>query len=201
MTIRDCRVIAVEGAHGTGKSTLVHALVAHYKSNNIHAACLAELARESPFVEEAVIHEYKSFDITSELHLFASQIAREQLLARFHELLICDKTIANVLGYSRIFLKEEENSFNREVLSSIDSFCRVYVKQYDAVVYVSDIYDLTDTEDPFRPQDPKFQKQADKAIRQVCKDINLPLLEMPRGLSLDDKVGWITEHVSLDLGK
>lgn len=199
MSIRDCRVVAVEGAHGTGKSTLVHALVAHYKRNNIHAACLAELARESPFVEEAVIHEHNSFDIASELHLFASQIAREQVLARFHEVLICDKTIANVLGYCHIFLGEGDHSFNREMLSGMGSFCRVYVKQYDAVIYVSDIYDLTDTKDPFRPKDIEFQRQADKAIRQVCKDIDLPLLEMPRGLPLDEKVEWITKQVNLGL--
>lgn len=194
MSIRNCRIIAIEGSHGTGKSTLVHALTAHYKSSNIHAASLAELARESPFVEETVIHKYAEFDLSAELHLFASQIAREQLLARFHQLLICDKTIANVLGYSRIFLPNDSSAFQIEMLAHLQTFCRIYATQYDAVIFVSDVYDLLSTQDPFRPKDIEFQRQADESIKNVCREMNIPLMELPLGLSLAEKVAWVVEH-------
>lgn len=195
MSIRNCRVIAIEGAHGTGKSTLAYALTAYYKAHHVHAATLAELARESPFVEEAVIHGKENFDITAELHLFASQVAREMLLARYHEVLICDKTVANVLGYSRIFLRRNKIAFPSQMLKAVESFCRIYAKQYDAIVYASDFYELNATKDPFRPQDLAFQKQADESIRQVCKDINLTILELPLGLSLEEKVAWVTQRL------
>ena len=138
MAIRSCHVIAIEGAHGTGKSTLVHALVAEFKSHNIHAASLAETARTSAFVEEVVIHDHGAFDIAAELHLLSSQIAQEQLLARHHELLICDKTVANVLGYSSILLSRETDGFSSQMLKSMECFCRDYVEQYDAVFFLSD---------------------------------------------------------------
>ncbi len=35
--LRDCVVIAVEGTHASGKTTLAHALAAHYRERGIHA--------------------------------------------------------------------------------------------------------------------------------------------------------------------
>ena len=111
MTIMNCRLIAIEGAHCTGKSTLVHAITARYKSRNVHAASFTEVARASAFVEQVVIHGKGCFDITAELQLLAAQIAQEQLLARYHQLLICDRSVANVLGYSRILLSTNPDGF------------------------------------------------------------------------------------------
>ncbi len=54
--LRDCVVIAVEGTHASGKTTLAHALAAHYRERGIHAATVEEPARHSPFVEEIVVH-------------------------------------------------------------------------------------------------------------------------------------------------
>jgi thymidylate kinase len=194
MAIRQTRIIAVEGAHGTGKSTLVHALAAHYKSRDVHATALAEVARQSPFVEDVVIHGSGGFDISAELHLFGSQIAHEQSLARHHELVICDKTIANVLGYSLLLLQSAGEPFVRDMVAAMEVLCRIYAKQYDLVFYVSDLYELGRTNDPFRPREAGFQQQADEFIRRACRTIGLNLLEIPAGLSLVDKVAWVVER-------
>ena len=53
--LRDCVVIAVEGTHASGKTTLTHALAAHYREQGIHVATVEEPARHSPFVEEIVV--------------------------------------------------------------------------------------------------------------------------------------------------
>lgn len=196
MAIRGCRVIALEGSHGTGKSTLVHALVAHYKCRNIHATSLAETARLSPFVEEIVVHKVGEFDITAELHLFTSQIAQEQLLARHHEILVCDKTVANAIGYARLLLDKGDDSFSSKMLQQMEHLSRVYVQQYDAVIYVSDFYELTSTNDPFRPNDIEFQRRADESIKKVCNQIGLSFLELPKGLSTEQKIAWINSKTS-----
>ena len=63
MAIMNCTLIAIEGTHCTGKSTLVHAITAYYKSHNVHAASFTEVARASAFVEQVVIHGKGCFDI------------------------------------------------------------------------------------------------------------------------------------------
>ncbi|WP_433227551.1 hypothetical protein [Actinomadura formosensis] len=50
MPIRNCAVIAVEGPHASGKTTLVHALTSHYREQGIHVTATGEAARHSPFM-------------------------------------------------------------------------------------------------------------------------------------------------------
>ena len=103
--LRDCVVIAVEGTHASGKTTLTHALAAHYREQGIHVATVEEPARHSPFVEEIVVHGKGQFDLETEVDLFAAQLSAQLRAARQHTMIICDKTIANVLAYARIVLE------------------------------------------------------------------------------------------------
>ena len=103
--LRDCVVIAVEGTHASGKTTLTHALAAHYRETGIHVATVEEPARHSPFVEEIVVHGHGQFDLETEVDLFAAQLSAQLRAARQHTMIICDKTIANVLAYARIVLE------------------------------------------------------------------------------------------------
>jgi len=64
--IRDCTVIAVEGTHASGKTTLVHALVSYYRERGIHATCVDEPARSSPFMEDIVLRGQGTFDVIAE---------------------------------------------------------------------------------------------------------------------------------------
>lgn len=43
--MRKCAVLAVEGTHVSGKTTLTHALAAHYREQGIHVATVEELAQ------------------------------------------------------------------------------------------------------------------------------------------------------------
>jgi thymidylate kinase len=54
--LRDCVVLAIEGTHASGKTTLAHALTAYYREHGIHVAVVEEPARHSPFIEEIVVH-------------------------------------------------------------------------------------------------------------------------------------------------
>ncbi len=197
MAIRSCRVLGIEGAHGTGKSTLAQALAAHYKERHIHVGTLWECARTSPFVEEVVVHGKGEFDMSAELDLLGAQIVQEQRLARHHELLICDRTVTNILGYARLLLSASESSWEAEVLDAMETFCRAYVKQYDLVVFVSDFFDLSLTKDPFRPRDPAFQRAADQGIRNACRDLGLRTLDLQPGLAMQEKVRQVVAEIHL----
>jgi hypothetical protein len=155
---------------------------------------LAEVARQSPFVEDVVIHGREPFDISGELHLLGAQIALEQSLARHHELLICDKTVANILGYSLLLLQSSADAFAHDMIRAMEALCRAYVRQYDLVFYACDLYELDSTNDPFRPRDREFQRRADEFIRDACKRVGVAFVEIPLGLTLASKVNWVAQH-------
>lgn len=195
MPIEQCRIIGIEGSHGTGKSTLALAVAAECKRRHIHAACLTERARHSPFVEDAVIHKTGKITVHGELHLLASQIEHEHREARYHQVLVCDKTVANVLGYSRLLLDGASSNATGKLIRALQPFLAEYVKLYESVFFCNDLYDLTTTEDPFRPRDPLFQQEASGAIRQACADLALPLVDIPTGLSHDERVAFVIQRI------
>src|SRR5439155_11276189 len=73
VSVRGCVLVAVEGTHASGKTTLVHALTAHYRAQGVLVDCVPEPARTSPFIEDTVIHRTGGFDLTTEVDLFAAQ--------------------------------------------------------------------------------------------------------------------------------
>jgi thymidylate kinase len=101
MTIRDCRVAAIDGTHASGKTTLIHALTAHYRRQGVNVVAMGEPARASPFMEEIVIHGRGIFDLAAEVDVFAAHLRYQLRTARNHQLLIADKTIINVLAYAQ----------------------------------------------------------------------------------------------------
>src|SRR5207244_3376367 len=134
-------VVAVEGTHASGKSTLVHALTAHYRARGVLVDCTAEPARTSPFIEEIVIHGKGVFDLETEVDLFAAQLSATLRGARHHKLLICDKTIVNVLAYARLVLPVAAGGHVAAVLDAMAGFCRAWTpRTYDAVFYLPDRY-------------------------------------------------------------
>jgi thymidylate kinase len=108
--LRDCIVIAIEGTHASGKTTLTHALAAHYREQGIHVATVEEPARHSPFIEEIVVHGKGQFDLETEVDLFGAMLSAQLRAARQHTMIIADKTIANVMAYAWIVLQTPPGS-------------------------------------------------------------------------------------------
>jgi AAA domain len=140
MTVRDCIVVAVEGTHASGKTTLVHALTAHYGVRGVLVDCIGESARTSPFIEETVIHGKGVFDLATEIDLFAAQLLATLRAARHHPL-ICDKTVANVPAYAGMMVPAPPGGHVATVLDAMAGFCRAWAPlTYDAVFYLPDRY-------------------------------------------------------------
>lgn len=190
-----CRLIAIEGTHGTGKTTLAHALTARLKREHHNAGQAGESARESPFVETVVVHGRGAMDISAELHIFASQIVREQLLARHLELLVCDKSVVNVLAYARLVLTGDDPATAR-LLAAMRDFCHAYVPLYDIAFLVSDRYELGGTDDPYRPRDGRLRDAVETELLSACDQVGLPLARVPAGVGLERQVDWV--HGRLD---
>jgi predicted ATPase len=191
--IRSCVVVAVDGTHASGKTTLVHALAAHYRGAGVLVDVVAEPARTSPFVEETVIHRTgPGFDLVCEVDLFAAQLSAQARAARHQELLICDKTITNVLAYTRLVLTPTATLDSRPVLDAMAAFCRAWAPVYDGVLFCADHYNQPD---PMRAAVADLQQAADNAIRAAYADTGADLLAVPAGLTVPERVEWATARV------
>jgi predicted ATPase len=193
MSMRGCVVIAIEGTHACGKTTLVHALTAHYRAQGINVACTGEPARTSPFCEEVVIYGRGEFDLELEVDLFGAQLSTQLRAARHHQLLICDKTVMNVAAYAGLVLHTEPDTQQAIVLEAMRSFCAAWAPVYDAVFFCPDTY--TQPNDPFRAKVLELQDATATAVHDACTQAGANLHDLPRGLSLDQRVDWITARV------
>jgi predicted ATPase len=196
MAIRDTTIVAIEGTHATGKTTLVHALTAHYRLRSVNVVCSGEPARTSPFIEEIVLHGKGSFDLATEVDLFAAQLQHQLRVARHHQLAIFDKTIANVLGYARLVLDTPDGSIEQGVLDAMAAFCHAWAPVYDAVFYLHDRYDAHTATDPLRARVLDLQDATDHAVRTACTDSGISLIDVPTGLDLDARVQWVAERLT-----
>ncbi|MFD8952482.1 AAA family ATPase [Streptomyces xanthophaeus] len=196
MPIRDTTVIGVEGSQAAGKTTLIYALAAHFREQGVNVAITGEPARTSPLLEEIVLHGKGGFDLVAEVDLFGQQLSVPLRAARNHQLLIADKTPANVLALARLVL-DQSDPLVGPVLAAMEALCRAWMPQtYDAIVYCSDRFDQKAGGDLMRQKVIALQEPADLQIRKALDDTKVPVLELPCGLSTDERVRWIAEELS-----
>jgi hypothetical protein len=189
-------VIAIEGTQAAGKTTLVHALTAHFRERSVNVACTGEPARESPFMEAIVLHGKGTFDLPAELDLFALQLTTPLRAARNHRLLITDKTPANVLALARLVLDTTDPG-TADTLAAMKALCRAWMPAaYDLVVYCRDHFDQRAGGDRFRERVLGLQDDADHAVYHACQESHVPMIELPTGLDTAERVRWIADQVS-----
>ncbi|RZU48760.1 AAA domain-containing protein [Krasilnikovia cinnamomea] len=186
-------MVAVEGTHASGKTTLVHALTAHYRARGVLVEALPEPARSSPFIEQIVIHSRGDFDLDTEVDLFGAHLSSTRA-TRHQQLLICDKTPVNVLAYARLLLSAPAGSRTGAVLDAMASFCRAWAPGiYDATFWLPDTYPAH--RDPLRARVTHLQDQTGQAVRAACADAGLTLHDVPPGLDLASRVTHLTRRV------
>ena len=193
--MRDCFVLAIEGTHASGKTTLTHALAAHYREQGIHVATVEEPARHSPFIEEIVVHGHGHFDLETEADLFGAQLSAQLRAARQHPMIICDKTIANVLAYARLVLDTPAGSREAAVLDAMEAFCRAWAPSYDVVFYCCDNYIQEQAGDPYRAKVLALQSAADRVVRQTCATVGQHIIDVPPGMTSAERVSWVASKV------
>lgn len=196
MSIGGCKLVAVEGPHGAGKTTLVMAVTAHLKSRGVNAVALPEVTRSSPFVEEAAIFGGRPYSISSQLQLFGAQLAEEQLLARHHEVVISDRSILNPIAYGRMLLSDARS---REILTALEIFARSYARTYDTVFLVHDNRLLSGRRDPYRPHDEAFRRKAQESLASSIAGSGVVSLDVPEGLELPERMSWVVSRIPVSL--
>jgi len=201
--VRDCVVLAIEGTHASGKTTVTHALAAHFREQGVHVTTVEEPARGSPFIEDVVVHGKGQFDLVTEVDLFAAQLSAQLRAARQHTMIICDKTIANVLAYARLVLPAPPGSREAACLGAMEAFCRAWAGVYDGVFYCCDQFAQEQTGDPYRSKVLDLQPAADRVVRQICATVGQRVIDIPPNMTTAGRVRWIADQVTnlnLDTG-
>ena len=187
-------LVAIEGAHGAGKTTLVLAVTACLKTRSVNAIALPEVTRSSPFVEEAAIFGGRPYSLSSQLQLFGSQIAQENLLARHHEVVVADRSVYNPVAYGRFLLKTAKD---HEVLDAMEELGRAYAAMYDGIFYLDANWLGSGTRDAYRPQDAEFRELANASLIATLRRSRVKLFEVPSGLDLESMTKWVVARIPI----
>lgn len=190
--IRSCTVLAVDGTHNAGKTTLAAALVAHYTAAGVDVAHVDDQARASSLITDTVTDPDGTFDLAAELHLLTTTIAQQIHAAAGHQLLVTDKTVANVLAYARLLMAGP----GHDVITAAAALCAAW-QPYDLVVRCHDHYPIDLDADPFRNKVHDLQALAHDAVASALADAGYPVVDLPTGLSTEDRLIWVTTQPAL----
>jgi predicted ATPase len=191
MALRGSKLIAFDGTHASGKTTLLYAVAAQLRRAGLHVVPLPEPARASPFVDDVVIHRAGEFDMSLELDIFAAHLTSCLRAARGHPVVLADKTPTNVLAYARVVVEVAPESWDAAMLGAMAHFCEAWGAAYDAVLYCQDRYDPEQVGDRYRASVVDLQSEIDEAIRAEYQRLNQQLLLVPVGLDLAERVEWV----------
>lgn len=195
MTLRTAKLIAFDGTHASGKTTLIYAVAALLRREGIHVGVLGEPARSSPFVDDVVIHKAGDFDMLLELDIFAAQLTNCVRAARSYDVVLADKTLTNVLAYCRMVVPAEKGGWDDRVLDAMEVFCRAWGTAYDVVFYCQDHYGPHQKGDAYRSKVAHLQVRADELVRAEYQRLGQPITLLPKGLDTIERATWTIDHL------
>jgi hypothetical protein len=161
--------IAFTGSHGCGKTTAVYNTAYEYKlkNNSRTINLLTEVARYSPFPLN------KNTTLESEQWIYYKQLVRELEEESICDILICDRTIVDVLAYSKVA------GFDKlvEVLIPISEY---HLKTYDEIYFLSIENNNYHFADGIRDLDLDFRKKIEDVLLDFYKILSKNITDWDR---------------------
>ena len=136
--------IALVGAHGSGKSTIISSVYSELKKDNVRVSLAPEVARSSLFLAAKEITPKMQMD------LFGRQISSEMTNSRNCDILLCDRSLFDILMYTKIFFQDDDEA--KLYVQSMSSFCKYYSITYDHIFLTTKLYPPSAVKDEIRPQ-------------------------------------------------
>lgn len=196
--IRNTPLIAFDGTHSSGKTTLIYAVASELKANGINCVVLPEPARESPLVEDVVLHNVGTFDLPLETDLFALHMSQCVRAIRVGRLVIADRTPANIMAYTRLLI-HPSNELEQDWFLSMEQFALHWLRLYDKIFYCCDHFKIDLEQDPMRSKVVSIQQQVDDMTRLEYLKSGIELIDIPIGLTLDERKKFVLAELKSGL--
>jgi len=152
------KIIAFSGTHGTGKTTSAEEYKKKYKMNypKISAKVMADLENECPFDKnQAGTRETQAW-------IFANQILEELKYINIFDLVVCDRTIIDVVGYTQAL------GFDALAAAQFD-WARYHIQAYSEIYFRKIANNPFHYDDGIRDMDPDFRQKVEDNIL-TCYD-------------------------------
>ena len=164
--------IGICGAHGTGKSTLCHGLVADLKRQGWDIGLVPEVARLCPFPLD--VDQSKGEMNMALLWLMnAQQNAELETMSR-HEHIVCDRTVVDRVAYANIFGEPF-------IHSTMIALATMWLKFYPySCILKTPLIDSYMIADRLRNTDANLQAKTDDAIAVALKKMDIMYHCLPR---------------------
>lgn len=158
--------VGVIGTHFSGKTSLCHQVVGILRSEGYLVDYVREAARNSYYLASGVISFAMQLDILNR------QISEELEMARTSELVICDRTVIDVLAYTRQ-LNPPINNKEKTYEKCIEFIAKEYVKTYDLIFFKLDYFNTIDSKDPLVIKDDLHQERIYKCLHTIIEENEL----------------------------
>lgn len=127
--------------------------------------------------------------------MFTEAISTQIVATRHTKLLVCDKTPASVIGYTKLLLQDLSVD-DRRVLSSMEVLSREWSKKYDFVFLLSDRFGGEILYDPIRNSVAGLQEEVEATLRSAFHESDVTMIDVPVELSLEERVAWIIRRIT-----
>ena len=176
----------ITGTDRAGKTTLCYKLVGFLQSNGINAGIALEPSRTSRFLAQG----YRG--TLSQLDLFARTIANEAEAARACEVVICDRSVLDVLVYTDFTISNMGMHNDLLVRNAIESFVSDYVKTYSFFFFLDWTYETQKEKDYLRYSNPVNQGDIKKTLleRLASAGVSFSKLDDP-----NNALDTIADHI------
>ena len=157
--------IALVGAHGSGKSTILSGVYSDLKKQNIRVNLAHEVARQSLFLAAKEISPKMQMD------LFGMQVSCEMTTGRNCDLLLCDRSVFDILMYTELFFPDDATA--SLFATAMRDFCKSYKNTYDLVFKTNKLYAPDTVSDEIRPPETLMQVKADEALASLLDEFEV----------------------------
>ena len=192
--IKNCFLIAFDGTHASGKTTLKYSVAAKLKEMGYNCVVLSEPARNNPLVDDVVLRNIEKFDILLEVDLLMNHISSCIRGTRNSNVILSDRTPANVVAYTNLLVESRDN-IELELWEKCDGLIEGWIKFYDLIFYCQDFYVENASLDKMRSKVVGMQQSVDSETRRQYEKYDCDLQFFPCGLTLDQRTGWVIDKV------
>lgn len=192
-------LIAFDGTHASGKTTLLYYVASKLKEKGINCAVLSEPARNSALLDDVILRDKGEFDIPIETDLIMNHISQCIKGTRDGDVILSDRTPVSVLAYTNL-LVDKSNEAERLLWESCESLVERWTVFYDLVFYCQDFYQIDIAKDKRRSKALGIQGDVDLETKKQYERINCNLQYIPCSLSLEEKGNFAIQIIMKMLG-